>query len=486
MKSISNNPLSRLLALFLSLLMIVSVLAACQNTPKPGGTTGPEEVTAGETESNELIAKTPKQDFKGRDFTFLTVGTSERYCKEIFVEIEDTEEVIYESVYRRNEALASHLNVVIKNLPANDPYGTAQILVETQDYTADVYDLPQHGCVPFLTGGYARDWNELSLQYSEPWWNPEAMTNLTVNGKVFMMSGSILITEIEAAVAMVYNKQLYQDYQMTYDMYGSVLEGSWTLDAFLGLVSMVSEDLNKDGVIEMGEDRFGYAADPNSMAMNWPFACGLVKSSIRDGIYEPVVDIARATDMLEKLSKMFASDNADETMPLVDGVVCFNDGKVFLYGLTLYNLESLRWMEDDYGIVPYPKYDEKQAKYITHVGGAAPIMFIPIHNTAEDAYLTTVLDAMGEASYKITRPGYYEVALKEKGTRDETSKKVLDMILNARVYDLAYICSSGVAWMVGSMVAAGETGFARKWDKQSQRQIKLVQDYVDQILENAG
>lgn len=143
-------------------------------------------------------------------------------------------------------------------------------------------------------------------------------------------------------------------------------------------------------------------------------------------------------------------------------------------------------MELDYGVIPYPKYDEQQKKYITHVGGAAPIMFIPIHNTENDGFLVDVLETMGEASHKITRPAYYEVALKEKGTRDEQSKQVLDLILNARTYDIAYISSCGVAWMVGGMVAAENAAFARQWQKQGERQLAIVQDVIDQIMDNSG
>ena len=110
-------------------------------------------------------------------------------------------------------------------------------------------------------------------------------------------------------------------------------------------------------------------------------------------------------------------------------------------------------------------------------------MMIPMQNIEDDARLSNILEAMCEASYRITRPAYYETALKEKGTRDEQSKQVLDMILDSRVYDLAYISMQGSVWSIGSMVANGTTNFARTWDRQSGRLQTVLQDMVDTIIE---
>lgn len=141
-------------------------------------------------------------------------------------------------------------------------------------------------------------------------------------------------------------------------------------------------------------------------------------------------------------------------------------------------------MESDYGVIPYPKFDENQKDYITHVGGASPIMVIPLQNTSDDERLGNILEAMCEASYRITRPAYYETALKEKGTRDEESKQILDLILDSRTYDLAYISASGLAWMIGGMIAAENDAFARQWQKQGERVQATLQDLVDSIIEN--
>ena len=51
-------------------------------------------------------------------------------------------------------------------------------------------------------------------------------------------------------------------------------------------------------------------------------------------------------------------------------------------------------------------------------------------------------------------PAYYEVALKKKYTYDDESVKMLDMIVDSRVFDFgyAYGCWSGVAFMFQDLI----------------------------------
>ena len=477
----------KILSLLLAAIMTVAAFVSCNNGKMPG-----KESSGGEdtNQTDEIITSVKPQDYNGTEFNFLTIADQERFHKEIFVEAEDTQEVIYASVYRRNDYVNNYLNIVINTTPSDTAYDTATTLINSSDTTYDVYNLYKHGCISLITQGYTRDWSELNnINFENPWWNSSAFENLAVNGKIFLMSGSILITEIDDTLAMVYNKDIYNEYSsvLEYDIFDEVLGGTWTLDRFISMVTKVSADLNADGEINVGDDLLGYATEPNSMAMNWPFACNFVHGTIKDGEYDMNVTsstINNVTTMLEKLKNLFASDYADQSKQLDECVQMFTEGKSFITAIILRNLESMRDMESDYGVIPYPKFDENQKDYITHVGGASPIMVIPSQNTSDDERLGNILEAMCEASYRITRPAYYETALKEKGTRDEESKQILDLILDSRTYDLAYISASGLAWMIGGMIAAENDAFARQWQKQGERVQATLQDLVDSIIEN--
>ena len=481
--------MKKFIALILAAVMLICVFAACTETgPGPGNETGnPSDDTGKKPVSDdEVITSVAKQDYKGTSFTFLTISNLDRFTDEIFVDPDDIPEgdVILTGVYRRNDYVSKYLNVKIEAFPSTDAYGEALTLINSGDTSIDVYNLYKHGCIQVLTAGFGRNWMDLSIDYNNPWWNKSAFDNLSIEGKLYLMSGSVLISEIDDTIAMVYNKSLYNDFSLNDNIYELVTNNSWTLDKFIEIVSKCSKDVDGDGKYEIGNDVLGYIADPNSMAMNWPFACGFVKSKITDGVYEAYVPTSKITTMLEKLEKLFDSNAASEEEELDPCLNYFRNDKAFVCAIVLRNLETFRNMDSDYGVLPYPKFDESQKKYITHVGGASPIMIIPMQNCNDDDRLSNILGALCEASYRITRPAYYENALKQKGTRDDESIEILDLILDTRTYDLAYLSAKGVAWTVGGLVAAKSSKFQRTWASKGARTINEIQEMIDNILEN--
>ena len=81
------------------------------------------------------------------------------------------------------------------------------MMIIAGDTSCDIYDLCKHGCITLVTSVYTCDWTVIPhLDFGSPWWNATAFENLTVNGKLLLMSGSILIPEIDDTSAMVYNK----------------------------------------------------------------------------------------------------------------------------------------------------------------------------------------------------------------------------------------------------------------------------------------
>ncbi|MBO4770091.1 MAG: hypothetical protein J5563_04850 [Clostridia bacterium] len=462
-----------------TLFLFISVVSCSKNNP-------PETNNTSDTREKEksIIDSVEKKDYMGATFGFLTIGSSERYCKEILPDEDDGDDPIYAAVLKRNRQIEDYLNIKITETASADPINDAITCVISGDDTCDVYNLFQHGCMNFVTLGYARDWKELNIDYTAPWWNAKAIQGLSINGHIPAMSGSILISELEAIVAMVYNLELYDEFGITTNIYEEVANGSWTLDNFIALAEKVKKDLNGDGKYIIEEDIIGYAADQHSMAMNWPFASGLVQARIKNGEYQVNVSKNKTVTLLEKLKAFFGSGAADQSMELLDDVRIFKDNSIFICAITLYNLEYLRTMDVDYGVIPYPKFDENQKYYITHVGGAAPIMILPLNTSKTTEYISDVLSALCEYSYKTVRPAYYDITLREKGTRDEQSKKVLDILLDARTYDFAYINAMGYAWIVGGMVASGNTNFDRIWAGQGQRQLISLQDIVDSLAEN--
>lgn len=93
-------------------------------------------------------------------------------------------------------------------------------------------------------------------------------------------------------------------------------------------------------------------------------------------------------------------------------------------------------MESEFGILPLPKYSDDQKNYCSPVqcyGGS--VISVPLN--AEDTSRTgIILEALSAESRYTVIPAFYDIVLKNKNTRDEQSKEMLDIILDTRIYDV--------------------------------------------------
>lgn len=97
-------------------------------------------------------------------------------------------------------------------------------------------------------------------------------------------------------------------------------------------------------------------------------------------------------------------------------------------------LTLLRSMETDFGIIPYPKYDESQEKYYGRVGAFDAFVVDKANSDLERT--SAVIEALNSESYKTVLPQYYEVCLKTRTSRDEESEAMLDIVFGNLTIDL--------------------------------------------------
>ncbi|MCL2814084.1 MAG: hypothetical protein FWD23_05740 [Oscillospiraceae bacterium] len=445
--------------------------------------------SADQTQSDEpedMFATIGDGDFAGYEFTFLTleagINDTNRFVQEIMVE-EETGDTIDDAIFRRNSMLFDRYNVKIKTVPSMNPDGDARKTIKAGDDIYDMVNLYKGSAMALASEGLFKNFHDLqNVDFSAPWWSARCAAGLAVQGRLYNMSGSILISEIDDTLAMIFNKKLAENYEVE-NLYSLVKQGEWTLDKMSKIVKNISSDLNGDGAYKPKDDLFGYIQDPASMTFNWVFSSDLLRGYIDgDGKYEPNADIARCQSLVDMLYDLFVDKQSAYTgLDLYEGLKYFEDNRIFLYAIILRNIELLRGMDVDFGVLPYPKLDENQKSYLTHVGGASPIMCIPITN-GENNRTGYVLEAMSIASYNIAVPAYYDIALKTKYSRDDDSSEMLDIILESRMYDISYYAGNSLISMIAPMITKVEHNFASVYEKQSANIFKNLQKIIDKLI----
>jgi len=444
----------RLAAMLIAALMLIPTLASCSDggsAADPSQTTA-EETTTAETTTAELQPDIPASDFEGAEFLFLTAGDADTNgvdwkTYDIWAEAENGDSV-NDAVYTRNMYVNETYNVNIA-----EKQSEATTLAEAQKVILageDVYDAIVSNLVSCATLAETDlTYNMYDIPYidlTQPWWDTNLAENLSVAGKMNYATGDIMVLDNDAVWVLMFNKQMVDDMNLD-SPYDLVRNDEWYFDDFIEMMADVSADVNGDGKYEWADDRFGLVTT-HMLGDTIMYNCGLqLTAKNSDDIPEYKFNLERASSIAEDTGIIMTSNNtviADSTKILpADIRACFEDGRALFYGEVLQCVTRMRSSDTDFGVLPWPKYDEIQEEFASvAIPSAAKAVTVP--KTQLDLDMTgVVLEAMAAKSMYTLTPAYYDVAITSKYMRDEESAEMLDIILANMSLDLAYVYNWG-------------------------------------------
>ena len=161
----------------------------------------------------------------------------------------------------------------------------------------------------------------------------------------------------------------------------------------------------------------------------------------------------------------------------------FSSGLGVFYAQTLGISENLRSMDDDFGIIPYPKYDTTQDTYHSTARDNFSMFVVPVD--VKDPDMTSVItEALCAESCKIVVPTFYDKALKTKAARDDDSAEMIDMIRDGLVFDWGYLHSDtlgGVGHIFAGLIRNNSNNvmseYAKNQDKYATNLEKVLEVY---------
>ena len=446
------------------------------------------EETNGEPAANDdLISYLPDTDYGGYDFNILI--RDQYRTRQDFI-FEDESEILDDALYRRQIAVEERFGINIKLIETNTSGENAVNSIRAGD---DEYDLIlPHAHVAwnfYIIPGLALDWANLPyVDLDKPWWNQDARKSLSVGGKIFTTTGDASYMSLGFTMAVAFNKKLIANLGLR-EPYKMVLDGTWTFDEFAMLVKAGSSDLNGDGMIDIKDDRVGFVTTIWQAPVAFLYTCG-ARTTLKDSADIPYIALnePKTITFLGELFDLLKNEVC-HVYPesATDGgatphLVPFGEEKSLLCDLQIWSLKELRGMENNYGIVPYPKYTESDV-YASSVDAGVHTMIIP--HTAKDIERTSViLEALSAEGYKTVMPAFYEKSLQVKYTRDDISVQMLDIIKDTRVFDFGYYSNynSNIGMASYQMFKQKSYDFASYYEKNLNAAQKALDNYIDKIL----
>ncbi len=467
---------NRLLPILLAGLLLTQALTACSSPSD----TGNNETDAGETDTAAETVLEGKEAYyaslpgkisaPGVEISFLT-EVSDLYWEEEAL----TGERMNDAMYNRNLEVEERLDVVLSIDKRTQGTGEVEQTIE-QNVLADsgAYDCISHWAEEtgnMFTKGLLMDMNEVPfLQTEEPWWNQSANDHFTFGGYRFCSISSLNHYAEDLAEMLMFNKDMCIDYSMELP-YDLVREGKWTLDAMFGMINDLPLDSNGDGAMDTA-DIIGMLGSLGNAEVAM-VAAG-VEYFTKDENDYPVFCLGTETNEA-KFSKVFDYLTDMTRVVLVDiypglsnpwqySEAKFKSGEGLFMVNCPVNLSYYAEMEPDFGILPFPKYDEIQDSYRTMTSiSFTSCLSMPKIVDAEPGDIGLTLDLLSYLSYVDVEPDYVNSYLENRYVRDEDSAEMLGIILSNLYYDPGFVMNkhwSSAMAITGGIVKSGENTFA--------------------------
>ena len=418
--------MKRVLSLLCAILMLTSVVA-CGKTEEPAVTTiagndAATEATTAATEPPKAFDSVPEQNLGG-DFQVLYAQADN--CYEDFHAETLTGDVKNDLIYERNLMVEEKLGVDIQISWTDYKDVDAKCQLQVQSGSDD-YDLFGGHRISLALSYQGMQYNIkdiTTIDLTKEWWDLGYVDAITINDSLYTVIGDIGVSTLLFVSSLTFNKRLMDEANIAYP-YDLVRDGKWTMDALYNMTVDYGSDLNGDGQVKREDDLLSIVGWSSESGYSNFYSTGFAFIN-RDaaGDYAISYDSERLNAIIEKVVALWTTDYAYNNMgsgtaehEITYGI--FPAGRALFSDIVLSKIGTFYSdMNDDYGILPLPKYDENQESYKSYLGFTIPILYLP--NNAADAERTgTIMEALCTASYDNVTPQMYEIVTKLKNARD--------------------------------------------------------------------
>lgn len=451
--------------LLLASILISTLLTGCANDIQPANDTTAATTTPQATETTQEttdpapttaeILGFAEENNENRTFTILTNSTT---SYEFNIEGENGD-IVNDAIFKKESLVEEYLGIDIQLIHESGLWKTRAAFnakITNADAAGDsTYDLVNNMLVctlPIAQQGVFVNVNELEYtNFEQPWYIADMTENYGINGKLYGILSDHSLSLYKDLSVIFFNATVFENKKSDVNLYDLVRKNEWTLDKFLELTSDMASDLNGDGQYDKDNDLLAYFGEavPNG---TWLTAMDIdIIDLSSDGTYTYHGLSERLSDLYAKLVEyrklvpgVTDIDSNAKTPGQFPPCETFAAGRVVMMSNHIYATEYIRDMDDDYGIIPIPKYDQTQEKYISQVGTSTSTFFVP--RTQKDLDLVAkFIECEAYFGYTHVSPVYYETALKAKYASDPNMSEMLDIVRENATIDFLFVYSTSLS-----------------------------------------
>ena len=444
--------MKKLIAILLILATLFTVMACADN-----GKGGKNETTPESTEDEYPLEI---KDFGGAPYR-VSMMSADAY-KEFYI-MEDSETSTDSALYKRNVKVQDLYNVSITPVivGAEGLFGHTNAIVNSILSDNDEFDLVTSfafAAGPLIMNTCLYDLKaQDNIDLDASYWLKEVNDQFVIEDHLYTAVGDTSVYALLYTYAMMFNKTKADAEGITAEVFDKIDNNKWTIDYFNNLVSGLYDDIDDESG-KTYEDFYGFRANTltDLDTFNFAFDITMLDTSGTDGeLIKFVYGGERLAKAVDKINDLYWENTGTNIGG--DHIDCFVRGKAMFSTILLNDcFTTLKGMEDDYIVLPYPMLDEEQDGYRTGMMDNYYVMGIPI-STPDADMASLITEAMNYEAEKTMYPVYFDEALKSKYVRDERTIKMLDLLLEGRTADFGTLLQNNLdnisvwfRWMVQS------------------------------------
>jgi len=427
----------------LCLLTALLLLSSCGNGDTQDNLPGTSAQTSSETTAeSKLTDILPTDlDFESYSFRIGMPAALNGYDKYAIV-TDETGELLNDTGLKRNFFVEEKYNITLEFVLGEEANGT-RIVSDVQKAVLadeDTYDMIQFSSawdkiLPLIQSKALYNLHDIPhINLDADYFYGHLNEMLEINGNLYT-AFSNYNNSGTMPLYMVFNKNMMVNMNLELP-YDAILNGDWTYDLFLSYIKDISNDLDGNGIMDMN-DQYGVSnIDSLINYYVWGFDIELLER-LDNTSYTPNLHNEKLVAAIQRIVDLKTSNSACYSFPLSMAVQ--GEPHIFMRGNVLFSSTgtgglALRSIEEfDFGIAPFPKYDESQKDYTNYV--ALDNFGIPI-TIQEPDIVGAVLEGLAVSSKEMMEPAYLDVYVENKLLRDEESVAVAKLMMESACIDI--------------------------------------------------
>ena len=425
----------------------------------------------------------PKETYGGETFTVWLKSPN----PSTYMATEENGEVLNDASYSQKRTIEERFDLNIEYFCYADGWDTGMKMFTSNlmagDYFADIVENWNCTTANSIAQGFFQDLSGYSsINTDKPWYFQDDVQSSSYKGHIYTLTGFMNTRNaVGRMTCTLFNKDMVRDYQLE-DMYQVVRDGRWTADYVMAIAKDFYYDVNGNDKRDM-DDHYGLISDPvncwyNAMSeLDVPLLEVHTDGSYSIALYENAEKAQTILDMMKELN------DCDGNMYGLDRKMIVNDyfgvGNALFYFADLNDMNRIKDVDFDYGVLPRFKLNEAQETYNTTALYDPWAIPTSVKSGERAAIIMTAFAAEG---YKQVLPVFYETTIKTKNVVDEESGEMIDLMMkNVRGEPMFYFHDyNKFAYhnIVAKYVATNK-GFASFAESQK----KVINGAVETILE---